>query len=36
MFGGLIGVAAVVTAVARTFPARVCRFFIFVIFGRRL
>jgi hypothetical protein len=36
MFGGSIGVAAIVAAVARTFPVRVCRFFIFIIFGRRL
>jgi hypothetical protein len=36
MFGGLIGVAAIVVAVARTFLTRVCRFFIFIIFGRRL
>jgi hypothetical protein len=36
MFGGLINVAAIVAAIARTFPVRVCRFFIFIIFGRRL
>jgi hypothetical protein len=36
MFGGLISVAAIVVVVARTFPVRVCRSFIFIIFGRRL
>jgi hypothetical protein len=34
MFGSLISVAATVAAVARTFPVRVCRFFIFIFGGR--
>jgi hypothetical protein len=36
VFGGLISVAAIVAAVARTFPVRVCRSFNFIIIGRRL
>jgi hypothetical protein len=36
VFGGLIGAAALVVAVARTFPVRVCGFFIFIITRRRL
>jgi hypothetical protein len=35
VFGGLIGAAAIVVAVARTFPVRVCGIFIFIIIGRR-
>jgi hypothetical protein len=36
VFGGLIRIATIIAAVARTFPVRVCRFFILIIFGRRL